>query len=49
MPAEIEYAHTLDLELPKYLLDQAKRQGEDPDKMLSLVQEFKDMIFGKFK
>ena len=49
MPAvEISYSLDLDPKLPKELETIAKRQGEDPEKVCSLLQELKDLVYGKF-
>lgn len=47
MPAEVEVSHNLELELPKDVLEIAKRQGEDANLVCALVQELRDMIYGK--
>ena len=45
----VQISHTLDIEtqLPKDVLEIARRQGEDSDKVCGYLQDFKDMIYGK--
>lgn len=48
MPAIV--SHTIDLgpELPNEVIDIARKQGEDPDRVTADIQELRDMIFGNF-
>lgn len=48
MPVKV--SHTIDLgpELPNDVLDIAREQGEDPDRVCALIQELRDMIYGKW-
>lgn len=47
MPVKV--SHTIDLgpELSNEVMDIAKSQGEDPDRVCADIQELRDMIFGK--
>lgn len=46
---EVKVSHNIDLgpELPNEIMDIARKQGENPDKVCSDIQELRDMIFGK--
>lgn len=46
----IKIAHSLDLEpeLPNEVLDIAREQGEDPDKVCLYINELREMIYGEF-
>lgn len=48
MPVKV--SHTIDLgpELSNEVMDIARNQGEDPDRLCADIQELRDMIFGKF-
>ena len=48
MPA-VKISHTMDLspELPNEVMDIARKQGEDPDRVCAHLQELRDMIYGK--
>ena len=48
MPAEVKVSHDLELELPKDVMELARKQGENADVVCSLIQELKDMIYGKY-
>lgn len=43
----VSYKLDLGPELPADFICIARRQGEDPDKICALLQELKDMIYGK--
>lgn len=47
MPVKV--SHTIDLgpELSNEVMDIARSQGEDPDRVCADIQELRDMIFGK--
>lgn len=49
MPAPICISHVIELgpELPNDIMEIACRQGEDPETSLSIIQEFRDLIYGK--
>lgn len=49
MPS-IEISHNLDFGpgLPQDVLEVAEKQGEDPARVCAMIQEFKDMIYGKY-
>lgn len=51
MPEFAQVSHTLELcdnlEYPKDIEETAREQGEDPDRICELMQEFKDMIYEK--
>lgn len=46
----VEFTHKLDLdpELPVEYKEQALKLGEDPNKVTAFLDEFRNMIFGKF-
>lgn len=35
-------------ELPDEIIDIARKQGEDPDRVCADIQELRDMIYGNF-
>lgn len=41
----VEVSHTLELDFPKDLEENARKHGEDPDKVCELMQQFKDIIY----
>lgn len=45
MPEAVEVSHTLELEFPEDIKEDALKQGEDPDRTVELMQQFKDMIY----
>lgn len=45
----VSYNLNLSPELPVDVLPIARRQGEDPDKICSYLQELKDLIYGMKK
>lgn len=47
MPVKV--SHTIDLgpDLPNEVMDIAREQGENPDRVCADIQELRDMIFGK--
>lgn len=47
MPVKV--SHTIDLgpDLPNEIMDIARKQGEDPERVCADIQELRDMIFGK--
>lgn len=49
MPVKV--SHTIDLgpDLPNEIMDIARKQGEDPERVCADIQELRDMIFGKEK
>jgi len=49
MPSTVKISHTLDLEpeLPNEIVDIAREQGEDPDKVCSYINELREMIYEK--
>lgn len=49
MPGEVKISHNLDLdpELPNELMDIARKQGENPERVCADIQELRDMIYGK--
>lgn len=49
MPATVQISHNLDLgpELPEEVAEVARKQGEDPDRVCSDIQELRDMIYGE--
>lgn len=44
---EVEVSHNLELEFPREIEEAARRQGEDPDKTCELIQELRDMVYGR--
>lgn len=50
MPSPVKISHNLDLgpELPDEIIDIARKQGEDPDRVCADIQELRDMIYGNF-
>lgn len=49
MPSTVQVSHNLDLgpELPEDIIDIARKQGEDSDRVCSDIQELRNMIYGK--
>lgn len=49
MPSEVLISHNIELsqQLPNDVMDIARKQGEDPDKISALIDEFKQTIYGK--
>lgn len=49
MPATVQVSHNLDLgpELPEDITDIARKQGEDPNRICSDIQELRNMIYGE--
>lgn len=45
MPESVIVSHTLELDFPDDLHENARKHGEDPDRVCELMQQFKDMIF----
>jgi hypothetical protein len=45
MPESVIVSHTLELDFPEDLRENALKHGEDPDKVCEIMQEFKDMIY----
>lgn len=48
MPVKVSHNIDLGPELPNEVLDIAREQGEDPELVSEYIQEFRDMIYGKF-
>lgn len=50
MPSEVLISHQIELsqQLPNDVLEVARQQGEDPDKVDALIDEFKQIIYGKY-
>lgn len=48
MPVEVKISHNLDLdpELPNEIMDIARKQGENPERVCADIQELRDMIYG---
>lgn len=46
MPVKV--SHTIDLgpDLPNEVMDIARKQGEDPDRVCADIQELRELIFG---
>jgi hypothetical protein len=47
MPEPAIVSHALELDFPEDLREESVENGEDPDKVCELMQEFKDMIYEK--
>lgn len=49
MPSPVAISHVIELgpELSNDVMEIACRQGEDPDKRIALIQELRDLIYGK--
>lgn len=47
MPVKVSYNIELGPDLPNEVVDIARKQGEDPDRICADIQELRDMIFGK--
>lgn len=47
MPESVIVSHTLELDFPSDLEEQALKHGEDPNTMCDLIQQLKDMIYEK--
>lgn len=45
MTESVIISHTLELDFPKGLEELAVKQGEDPNNVCDLMQQFKDLIF----
>lgn len=45
MPESVTVSHTLELDFPPDLHENALKHGEDPDRVCELMQQFKDMIY----
>lgn len=48
MPVKVSHNIDLGPELPNEVMDIARKQGEDPDRVVADIQELRDMIFGKY-
>lgn len=46
MPVKVSYNIDLSPDLPNEVMDVARKQGEDPDRVCADIQELRDMIFG---
>lgn len=49
MPVKVSYSIDLGPELPNEVMDIARQQGENPERVCADIQELRDMIFGKKK
>lgn len=47
MPVKISFNIDLGPDLSNEVMDVARKQGEDPERLSSDIQELRDMIFGK--
>lgn len=47
MPAKVSFNIDLGPDLSNEVMDIARKQGEDPERLSSDIQELRDMIFGK--
>ncbi|XP_070497185.1 alpha-tocopherol transfer protein-like [Chironomus tepperi] len=47
MPESVIVSHTLELDFPDDLMENARNIGEDSDRVCELMQQFKDLIFEK--
>lgn len=47
MPAKVSFNIDLGPDLSNEVMDIARKQGEDPERVSSDIQELRDMIFGK--
>lgn len=47
MPVKVSHTIELGPQLSNEVMDIARKQGEDPDRVCSDIQELRDMIFGK--
>lgn len=47
MPVKVSYNIDLGPELPNDVQDIAREQGEDPDRVCALIQELREMLYGK--
>ena len=45
MPESVIVSHTLELDFPADLEENARNIGEDQDRVCELLQQFKDLIF----
>lgn len=48
MPVKVSYNIDLSPDLPNEVMDIARKQGEDPDRVCADIQELRDMIFGRY-
>lgn len=46
MPAKVSHNIELDPQLPNDVIDIARKQGEDPQRICADIQELRDMIYG---
>lgn len=46
MPAKVSFNIELGPDLPNEVMDVARKQGEDPERISSDIQELRNMIFG---
>lgn len=47
MPVAVSHNIDLGPDLPNEVMDIARKQGEDPERLCADIQELRDMIFGK--
>lgn len=47
MPVKVSHNIDLGPELPNEVLDIARENGEDPERVCEYIQELRDMIYGK--
>lgn len=47
MPAKVSFNIELGPELSNEVMDVARKQGEDPERLSADIQELRDMIYGK--
>lgn len=47
MPVKVSHNIDLGPELPNDVLDIAREQGEDPERICEYIQQLRDMIYGK--
>lgn len=48
MPVKVSHNIDLGPELPNEVLDIARENGEDPERVCEYIQELRDMIYGKW-
>lgn len=48
MPVKVSHTIELGPELSNDVMDIARKQGENPERVCADIQELRDMIFGKF-
>lgn len=46
MPVKVSHNIELDPQLPNDVIDIARKQGEDPQRICADIQELRDMIYG---